>query len=112
MISDERLNELVPIFINVGSMSLHWCEGGACACSGCVNVGMEYIFRQQNINPPTREEWLEVINHLLHAELDNLLFDLINIAQIPETYSGFKSFLFWKDRAKTDSDRISKLLYS
>lgn len=112
MISDDRLNELAPIFINAGSMSLRWCEGEACACMGCVNVGLTYRFTQAGVQPPTHEEWLEVVNYLLRAELDNLLFDLVNITQVPENYSGFKKFLLWRDRAKTDSDRIMKLLYS
>jgi hypothetical protein len=112
MISNDRLNELALIFSAAGVMALHWCETEACACSGCVNVGMTYIFKKHNITPPTHEEWLEVINHLLLKELDNTFFDLISISQVEENYTGFKKFLFWRKRAKLDSDRIEKLLYS
>lgn len=55
---EKRYHEINERLKN-SSFRFRWCEGGACACSGCVNMYERSVFLKDGINPPTREEWLE-----------------------------------------------------
>jgi hypothetical protein len=111
MIDPDRYEQLRPIIVAGGCAARRWCEVGPCACSGCVNVGMAYKFEQASIEPPTHEEWLEIMHDILIEKLFQCFSRLEALDQAPMGYTGYKQFLQERHKLHEKVNEIRRFLY-